>query len=81
MLTKAVVARGGSGIEAMELREVPQPEPGPGEVLVRLTAATLNHRDLLFARGVLPGLTKPRNMFRCPALRERSLRLTTAWIG
>ncbi len=26
--------------------EVPEPQPGPGEVLVRLRAAALNHRDL-----------------------------------
>ena len=30
----------------LALREVPRPEAGPGEVLVRVRAASLNHRDL-----------------------------------
>lgn len=30
------------------LTERPDPEPGPGEVLVRIAAAALNHRDLLW---------------------------------
>ena len=55
---KRAVARGGAGIEAVEVTDGPVPQPGPGEALVRLTAATLNYRDLLFAKGALPGLTK-----------------------
>ncbi|MET0179348.1 MAG: NAD(P)-dependent alcohol dehydrogenase [Novosphingobium sp.] len=51
-------ARGGGGIEGLELREEPVPEPGPGEALVRLKAATLNFRDLAFITGRLPGMTK-----------------------
>ncbi len=31
--------------------ERPSPRPGPGEVLVRMRAASLNYRDLLIARG------------------------------
>jgi zinc-binding alcohol dehydrogenase/oxidoreductase len=39
-----------------ELRHetVPDPEPGPGEVLVELRAAALNRRDLLVRDGVYP---------------------------
>jgi zinc-binding alcohol dehydrogenase/oxidoreductase len=33
---------------------VPDPVPGPGEVLVELRAAGLNRRDLLVSRGVYP---------------------------
>lgn len=55
---KSAVARGGMGIDALEFREGPVPEPGANEALVRLTAATLNYRDLLFANGLLPGLTR-----------------------
>ncbi len=51
-------AVGGGGIDAIELREQPIPEPGPGEALIRLTAATLNYRDFAFASGRLPGMTK-----------------------
>ena len=50
-------AKGGEGIDAIELREEPVPSPGPGEALVRLTAATLNFRDLIIVRGMIPGLT------------------------
>lgn len=51
-------AIGGKGIDAVELREVEVPTPGPGEALVRMKAATLNYRDLLFAKGGLAGMTK-----------------------
>ena len=33
--------------DAMMLVEKPTPVPGPGQVLVRLKAATINYRDLL----------------------------------
>jgi zinc-binding alcohol dehydrogenase/oxidoreductase len=33
---------------------VPDPEPGPGEVLVELRAAALNRRDLLVCKGTYP---------------------------
>jgi NADPH:quinone reductase-like Zn-dependent oxidoreductase len=52
------VAIGGAGIGAIKLVDVPKPTPGAGEVLVRLTAATLNYRDFAFASGRLPGMTK-----------------------
>lgn len=56
---KAAFARGGAGIDSIQVREVPVPEPGVGEVLVRLTAATLNYRDLLIIRGQVPGAKQP----------------------
>jgi zinc-binding alcohol dehydrogenase/oxidoreductase len=37
----------GKGIEALQIMEVPLPEPGQGEVRIRLKAAALNHRDLM----------------------------------
>ena len=40
-----------SGLEALRLVELPMPRPGPGEVLVRIRAVTLNYRDLLVLRG------------------------------
>jgi putative PIG3 family NAD(P)H quinone oxidoreductase len=36
------------------LREVPSPQPGSGEILIRVAAAGLNHADLLQARGGYP---------------------------
>ena len=35
------------GIDALHLAERPSPEPGPGEVLVRIRASALNYRDLM----------------------------------
>lgn len=40
-----------SGIEALSIREKDVPEPGPGQLLVRMRAASLNYRDLLVACG------------------------------
>ncbi len=43
------------GPEVLRYGDLPRPEPGPGEVLVRLRAAALNHLDLWVRRG-WPGL-------------------------
>jgi len=40
------------GPSALKLDEVPQPTPGPGEVLVRVRAVSLNYRDLMIAKGI-----------------------------
>jgi NADPH:quinone reductase-like Zn-dependent oxidoreductase len=40
-----------SGPDAYQLEDLPDPAPGPGEVLVRIRAASLNFRDLLVVRG------------------------------
>src|SRR5258708_5442915 len=58
MISKAVFAQGGKGIDALQFRDVAVAAPGPGEVLVRLRAATLNFRDLLFINGLLVNVTK-----------------------
>lgn len=39
------------GVENLHLVDRPDPRPGPGEVLVRLRAASLNFRDVLALRG------------------------------
>ena len=48
---KAYELQGPEGIDGMKLVEKPTPVPGPGQVLVRLKAATLNYRDLLTVKG------------------------------
>jgi NADPH:quinone reductase-like Zn-dependent oxidoreductase len=45
--------------EVLRYEDAPDPEPGPGEVLVRLRAASLNHLDLWIRKG-LPSVPKPR---------------------
>jgi NADPH:quinone reductase len=39
------------GAAGLEIREIPQPVPGPGEVLVRVRASGLNRADLAMAAG------------------------------
>jgi NADPH2:quinone reductase len=40
--------------------DLPQPEPGPGEVLVRVRASSLNGIDMATAAGVLKGMVEYR---------------------
>jgi NADPH2:quinone reductase len=45
------VHENGEPREAMRLDEVPDPQPGPGEVLVRVRAANVNFPDAMLCRG------------------------------
>ncbi len=45
-------------VESLALVERPTPRPGPGQVLVRMRATSLNYRDLLVATGRYPSPTK-----------------------
>ena len=56
---KAIRIHEEGGPEVLRLDEVPEPTPGPGDVLIRLRAASLNHLDLWLRRG-LPSVPKPR---------------------
>ena len=47
-----LVAHGSPG--KFELREVPEPRPGPDEVIVEVQSAGLNHLDLWLEQGALP---------------------------
>lgn len=51
---RAVVAEGTGGPEVLSVAELPDPEPGPGEVLVEVAAAGLNRADLLQRQGFYP---------------------------
>lgn len=50
------------GLENLRLVELPDPEPGPGQAVVRIRACSLNYRDLVVSKGgygkaVRPGIT------------------------
>src|SRR5215210_5962661 len=45
----------GAGADSLTLVDCATPEPGRGQVLVALKAASLNYRDLLIADGMYPG--------------------------
>ena len=49
------------GIDSLELVELPTAQPGPGEVLVKIHAVSLNYRDLMMVKGLYnPKLHLPR---------------------
>jgi NADPH:quinone reductase-like Zn-dependent oxidoreductase len=40
------------GLDQIQVIDAPDPTPGPGEVLVRMRAVSLNYRDLLMVQGM-----------------------------
>jgi NADPH:quinone reductase-like Zn-dependent oxidoreductase len=55
---KALAFHEHGGLDKLKYQDVPDPAPGPGDVLVRVRACALNHLDL-FVREGLPGLKLP----------------------
>jgi NADPH:quinone reductase len=56
---KSVVIPRYGGPEVLEVRDVPDPQPRPGEVMVRVEAGGVNFADLLTAKGEYPGTPPP----------------------
>ncbi len=52
---RAVVLEAHGEPDVLSLREVPDPEPGPDEVLVDVVSTACNRADLLQRRGAYPG--------------------------
>lgn len=48
---QALICDDYGGVEALRLGELPDPEPGPAEVLVRVESATVNFADTLMVKG------------------------------
>ncbi len=56
---RALVVARFSDPEALELRELPSPEPGPGQVLVAVAAMGVNYPDLMVIAGTYQNLATP----------------------
>ena len=56
---RAMVVRKYGAPEVFEAREVPDPQPKAGEVLIRVKAIGINFADLLQRMGIYPGTPKP----------------------
>ncbi len=51
---RAVLCREPGGPEVLEVRDVPDPTPGPGEVVIAIAASAINRADLQQRLGVYP---------------------------
>ncbi len=56
---KAIRIHEDGGPDVLRYEDAPDPEPGPGDVLIRLRTASLNRLDLWIRKG-LPSVPKPR---------------------
>src|SRR5690606_20606264 len=59
---RAVVLESYGGPEVLQVREVPDPEPGPEELLVDVAATAVNRADLLQRMGRYPGPPMPHEI-------------------
>ncbi|GAC1498073.1 MAG: zinc-binding dehydrogenase [Vulcanimicrobiaceae bacterium] len=62
MPVKAIRLEELGGPQNLHVRDVDPPAPQAGEVLVRVRAAALNHRDVYITRGLYPGIELPRTL-------------------
>lgn len=67
----------------LTIEEIADPAPGPGEVLVTLRAAALNHRDIFIQQGLYPGITLPviPGSDGAGIVQEVGAGVDTAWLG
>jgi NADPH:quinone reductase-like Zn-dependent oxidoreductase len=59
---KAVRLNEIGGPEKLHVEDVPKPSPGAGEILIRITRAAYNRRDVFITQGLYPGITLPRTL-------------------
>jgi NADPH:quinone reductase-like Zn-dependent oxidoreductase len=53
-MMKAVIITRPGGAEVLEVQERPAPDPGVGEIRVRVTASALNRADILQRKETTP---------------------------
>lgn len=54
---KALILEGKN--QTVQYKDVPNPKPGQGEVVVQIKAAALNRRDVFITQGLYPGIKFP----------------------
>jgi zinc-binding alcohol dehydrogenase/oxidoreductase len=59
---KAVRLNEPSGPQSLHVEEIPDPKPGPGEILVRVKRAAFNRRDVFITQNQYPGIVLPRTL-------------------
>jgi zinc-binding alcohol dehydrogenase/oxidoreductase len=59
---KAVRLNQTGGPEKLRVETIPDPAPGPGQILVRVKCAALNRRDVFITQGLYPGIEVPRTL-------------------
>lgn len=64
---RAVVIPEYGGVDVLQVREVPDPAPGPEEVLVNVACSAMNRADLLQRMGLYPA-PGPKPEFEIPGL-------------
>ncbi len=69
-LMRAMVAHGFGGPEVLVSQIVPRPVPGPGQVLLRVRAASVNPIDTKIRRGALAHLAPDPMILGCDAAGE-----------
>ena len=67
---RAMVATGFGGPEVFELKQIPRPVPGPGQVLIRVRASSVNPIDTKIRRGALAALAPAPMVLGCDAAGE-----------
>ncbi|MCW2678329.1 MAG: hypothetical protein JWR70_3369 [Modestobacter sp.] len=60
---KAAAITGHGGVDQIQVVSLPDPVPGPGEVLVQVAYAALNRADVLIRQGLTgPGVRRPHRL-------------------
>ena len=59
---KAVRLKELGGPEKLHIEEIATPQPGAGEILVRVTRAAFNRRDVFITQNLYPGIVLPRTL-------------------
>ncbi|HEY8314671.1 MAG TPA: zinc-binding dehydrogenase [Candidatus Baltobacteraceae bacterium] len=57
---QAVILHEVGGPDKLAVEQVPEPQPGVGEAVVRVRAAAFNHRDVYITQGLYPNIELPR---------------------